>query len=132
MTPTSSRRVSSSNTERILVRALAAGAMIAALACAGTSFAEDAPDATKLWTKHCQSCHGADGKGKTKMGEKLGVRDLTAADVKASLTQAKAVEAIKNGVKDPDDPAKLVMKSYSEKMSAAEIDAVAAHSLAFK
>jgi cytochrome c553 len=132
MTPTSSRRVSSSITDRTVGRALAAGMMIAALACAGTSFAEDAPDAGKLWAKNCQSCHGADGKGKTKMGEKLSVRDLTAADVKAALTQAKAAEAIKNGVKDPKDPAKLVMKSYSEKLSAAEIDALAAHSLTFK
>jgi cytochrome c553 len=132
MTPTSSRRVSSSKTDRTVGRVLAAGFMVAALACAATAFAEDAPDAAKLWTKNCQSCHGADGKGKTKMGEKLSVRDLTAADVKAALTQAKAAEAIKNGVKDPKDPAKLVMKSYSDKLSAAEIDALAAHSLTFK
>lgn len=128
----SSRRASSSSTELAIGRALATGLVGAVLACASPSFAEDAPDTAKLWAKHCQSCHGADGKGKTKMGQKLDVRDLTAADVKSSLTQAKAAEAIKNGVKDPKDESKLVMKSYSEKLSAAEIDALAAHSLTFK
>jgi mono/diheme cytochrome c family protein len=132
MTRISSRRVSNSSTDCTLARVLTAGLIAGALALAGPVQAEDAPDAAKLWTKHCQSCHGPDGKGKTKMGEKLKVRDLTAADVKASLTQAKAAEAIKNGVKDPKDESKLVMKSYSDKLGAAEIDALAAHSLSFK
>ena len=49
--------------------------------------------------------------------------------VKAGLTKAKAVEAIKNGVKHED---KVAMKPYADKLSEAEIDALADHSLAFK
>jgi cytochrome c553 len=111
---------------------VAAATLAAAMLIAGPVRAEDAPDAAKLWSKNCQSCHGPDGKGKTKMGEKLKVRDLTAADVKASLTEAKAVESMKNGVKDPADPSKLVMKSFSDKLSDAEIQALAKHTVALK
>lgn len=111
---------------------LAVGMVAALLTAAAPASAEDAPDAAKLWTKNCQSCHGPDGKGKTKMGEKAHVEDLTAADVKAKLTEAKAAEAIKNGIKEKDDPSKFAMKAYGDKLSAAEIEALAKHSLTFK
>lgn len=125
---TSSRRRSNSNTE---ARGIFAAATLAAVLIAAPALAEDAaPDGAKLWTKHCQSCHGADGKGKTKMGEKLKVRDLTAADVKAGLTEQKVLDSMKNGIKD--DSGKEVMKSFTEKLSDAEMKAVAAHTLAIK
>ena len=40
-----------------------------------------AADAKENWEKHCAKCHGPDGKGKTKMGEKLGIKDYTDAKV---------------------------------------------------
>jgi cytochrome c553 len=105
--------------------------MLAAVLLAAPAVAEDAaPDATKLWTKHCKSCHGADGKGKTPMGEKTKVRDLTAADVKAGLTEQKVLDSMKNGIKD--ESGKEVMKSFAEKMNDAEMKAVAAHTLALQ
>jgi cytochrome c553 len=93
--------------------------------------AAGAVDAGKLWAKNCQTCHGPDGKGKTKAGEKAKVKDLTAADVKAKLTKAKALEAMKNGIKEEGSD-KLAMKSYVEKLSAPEMDALADHALSFK
>ena len=90
-----------------------------------------AADAAALWDKNCASCHGADGKGKTKMGEKLKVRDLTDAAVKAKLTKASVEASMTKGVK-ADDSDKLVMKSYSEKLSADEIKALVDHTLALK
>lgn len=122
----SSRRSNSSSDPGVFVSLAAAVSLLAVLAVPQSAGAQDA---AALWTKNCASCHGADGKGKTKMGEKLKVRDLTSADVKAGLTKAKAVDAMKNGVKAGD---KLVMKSYSDKLSEAEINALADHSLAFK
>jgi cytochrome c6 len=72
-----------------------------------------AEDGAALFKQKCASCHGPDGKGQTKMGEKLGVKDLTAlpagTDVKA---------AIENG-KPPK------MTPYKGKLSDAEIDALA-------
>jgi mono/diheme cytochrome c family protein len=141
MTPTSSRRPSSSPTEKPLagvrtkvLAALAAGS-IASFLVAGAASAADAPagtiDAGKLWTKNCQSCHGPDGKGKTKAGAKAKVKDLTSAEVKGKLDRAKAIEAITKGVKEEGSD-KLAMKSYSEKLSKEEIEALADHSLSFK
>ena len=98
---------------------------------AGTASAADPVDAAKLWSKNCQTCHGADGKGKTKSGEKAKVKDLTAADVKSKLTRAKAIEAIAKGVKEEGSD-KMAMKAYSEKLSTAEIEALADYSMAFK
>jgi len=138
MTFTSSRRVSSSSTECGTVRARAV-AVLAAFAMAGLVFAAPAsaaeavgaPDAAKLWTKNCQSCHGPDGKGKTKAGEKAKVKDLTAPDVKAKLERSKVIAAIKDGVKEEGSD-KMAMKPYAEKLSAAEIETLADHSMAFK
>ena len=52
---------------------LTATLLVAALAQAG--------DAKENFDKSCAKCHGADGQGKTKMGEKLGIKDLTDAKV---------------------------------------------------
>jgi cytochrome c553 len=127
MQPISSRR--RSNIRIDAVRAVALAALLAG--AAAPALAEDAPDAAKLWTKHCQSCHGPDGKGHTKAGEKAKVRDLSAADVKGALTKEKAAEAIRVGVKEKDGD-KLAMKAYADKLSEAEIQALAAHSLSFQ
>lgn len=107
-----------------------AGVLLAGSASAADP-AADAPDAAKLWKKHCQSCHGEDGKGETKAGQKAKVRDLSAADLKAKLTRDKAVAAIRDGVKEEGSD-KMAMKGYSEKLSAAEIEVLADHSMAFK
>jgi cytochrome c553 len=106
-------------------------AAFVALVAVAPAHAADAPDVAKLWSKHCQTCHGADGKGKTKAGEKAKVKDLTAADVKAKLTKQKAIESMKNGIKEKDSD-KMAMKSYSDKLSDAEIEALADYSLTFK
>jgi mono/diheme cytochrome c family protein len=105
-------------------------AALATVFFAGNALAGDV-DVAKLWTKHCQTCHGADGKGKTKSGEKAGVKDLSLAEVKGKLDKAKAVAAIKDGVKEKDSD-KMAMKAYADKLSAEEIDALADHSMSFK
>ena len=114
---------------------IAAGMFVAALAgvalAAGVASAADPVDAAALWAKNCQSCHGADGKGKTKIGEKMKVRDLSSPEVKAKLTKAKALDSMKIGVKEVGTD-KVVMKPYADKLSAAEIEALADYSLAFK
>ena len=49
-----------------------------ALAAAATLRAADVKE---NWEKHCAKCHGPDGKGQTKMGQKLAIKDLTDAKV---------------------------------------------------
>lgn len=88
-----------------------------------------AADAKENWEKSCLKCHGADGKGDTKMGQKLGVRDYTDAKVQADLKDDAAFKAIKEGLKDKDD--KTLMKP-AEGLSDDEIKALVAQVRSFK
>src|SRR5216684_5773009 len=67
-----------------------------------------AADAKALYEKECAKCHGADGKGDTKMGKKLGAKDYTDAKVQAELKDDAAFKSIKEGLKDKED--KTLMK----------------------
>ena len=53
-----------------------------------------AADAKANWDSLCAKCHGEDGKGQTKMGQKLGVKDFTDAKVQADLKDDAAFKAI--------------------------------------
>ena len=87
-----------------------------------------AADAKELWEKNCTKCHGEDGKGKTKMGEKLGMKDYTDAKVQADLKDDQMIKAIKEGVKDGD---KTKMKAFGD-LSDDEVKALVAHIRSFK
>ena len=69
-----------------------------------------AADAKANWDSLCAKCHGEDGKGQTKMGQKLGVKDLTDAKVQADLKDDAAFKTIKEGKKDADG--KTLMKAF--------------------
>jgi len=94
-----------------------------ALVLAGAVSAR-AAEAKELWTKNCAKCHGEDGKGKTKMGEKLGVKDYTDAKVQAEMKDAGMAKAIKDGVKDKDSD-KVKMKAFAD-LSDDEVNALVA------
>jgi mono/diheme cytochrome c family protein len=87
-----------------------------------------AADAKENWAKNCAKCHGEDGKGKTKMGEKVGVKDYTDAKVQADMKDDAMTKAIKEGVKDGD---KTKMKAFSD-LSDDEVKALVAYVRAFK
>jgi cytochrome c553 len=71
-----------------------------------------AADAKAIWEKDCAKCHGDEGKGDKKMGQKLGVKDYSDAKVQAELKDPELVKAIKEGVKDKEDKTK--MKAYPD------------------
>lgn len=89
-----------------------------------------AAEAKELWTKNCAKCHGEDGKGKTKMGEKLGVKDYTDAKVQESLKEDEMAKAIKEGVKEKDSD-KMKMKG-SPDLTDDEVKALVAYVRSFK
>ena len=66
-----------------------------------------AADAKENWDNLCAKCHGAEGKGDTKMGQKLGVKDFTDAKVQADMKDDAATKAIKDGIKDADGKTKM-------------------------
>ena len=80
-----------------------------------------AADVKENWEKSCAKCHGPDGKGKTKMGEKLRVKDYTEAKVQEELKDDKMTKAIKDGVKDGET---TKMKGFGDALSDDEIKAL--------
>lgn len=102
----------------LTITMLAAGALTAAAA-----------DAKENYDKSCAKCHGADGKGQTKMGTKLGAKDYTDAKVQEAMKDDAAFKAIKEGLKDKED--KVLMKP-AEDLSDTDIKALIAYMRAFK
>jgi cytochrome c553 len=88
-----------------------------------------AADAKALYEKDCAKCHGADGKGETKMGKKLGAKDYTDPKVQAELKDDAAFKAIKEGLKDKDG--KVLMKP-AEGTSDDDIKALVAYMRSLK
>ena len=94
-----------------------------------TAFSVRAEDAKAIYDKDCAKCHGADGKGDTKMGKKLGAKDYTDPKVQEEMKDDAAFKAIKEGLKDKDD--KTLMKP-SEGLSDADIKGLVAYMRTFK
>jgi mono/diheme cytochrome c family protein len=88
-----------------------------------------AADVKENWEKHCQKCHGPDGKGQTKMGRQSGVKDYTDPKVQAELQDEKAIKIIKEGVVEKG---KKKMDPYGEKLNDDEIKALVAYIRGFK
>ncbi|HEY5910361.1 MAG TPA: cytochrome c [Verrucomicrobiae bacterium] len=96
---------------------------------AGMAISASAADAKALYEKDCAKCHGADGKGETKMGKKLGAKDYTTAKAQEEMKDEAAVKAIKEGLKDKEG--KVLMKP-AEGTSDEEIKALVAYMRKFK
>ena len=88
-----------------------------------------AGDAKELYDKGCAKCHGKEGKGDTKMGQKNGCKDYSDAKVQDAMKDDAAFKAIKEGVKDKEG--KVLMKP-SEDLSDADIKAIVAYMRTFK
>ena len=95
----------------------------------GGAVAAHAADAKENYEKSCAKCHGPDGKGQTKMGQKLGIKDYTDAAVQAGVTDEKAFKSIKEGLKDKED--KTLMKP-AEGLSDDDIKALVKYVREFK
>ncbi|MBA3913549.1 MAG: cytochrome c [Acidobacteriales bacterium] len=83
-------------------------AAFAVLLCS-SAFGQSTED---LYKAKCASCHGADGKGETTMGKKMGLKDMGSADVQA-MSDADLAAVITNG--------KDKMPSYKGKLTDAQI-----------
>jgi cytochrome c553 len=88
-----------------------------------------AGDVKAVYEKQCVKCHGADGKGDTKMGKKLNVKDYTDAKVQEEMKDDAAFKSIKEGMKDKEG--KTLMKPI-EGSSDDDIKALVAHMRTFK
>jgi cytochrome c oxidase cbb3-type subunit 3 len=89
------------------------------LGCAGQRAL--AVEAKPVFLAQCASCHGVDGKAKTPIGRKLGVKDLTV----SKTTDAEIEKQILEGKKDP--AGKELMPSFKTKLKPEEIQALVAY-----
>jgi mono/diheme cytochrome c family protein len=101
--------------------------VIAAIALAGVT--AYAADGKALYEKDCAKCHGQDGKGQTKMGQKMGAKDYTDAKVQEAMKDDAAIKAVKEGLKDKEG--KTLMKP-TEGWSDEDIKAVVKYMRSFK
>jgi mono/diheme cytochrome c family protein len=98
--------------------------MLAAVLGFTAAISASAADAKENWDNLCAKCHGADGKGQTKIGQKLGVKDFTDAKIQADLKDDAATKALKEGLKDADG--KTLMKPF-DTLTDDEIKALVAY-----
>jgi cytochrome c6 len=103
---------------------IATGAVF--LLAAALSHAAPAAD---NWENNCTKCHGADGKGETKIGKKLNLQDYTDAAVQAKMTDADMTKAITDGVLVDG---KQKMKAFKDVLSTDEIKDLVAYVRKFK
>lgn len=97
------------------------------IACVGIAAASavcSAAPASENWENNCTKCHGADGKGQTKAGKKLNLKDYTDAAVQAKMTDEDMTKAITDGV---SENGKEKMKAYKSELSADEIKDLVAY-----
>lgn len=81
----------------------------------------NAGEVKETFNKKCAMCHGEDGKGQTKMGQKFEIRDYTDIKVQDSMKDEEIFKAIKNGYKQmkpfvtlTDDEIKALVKYTRE------------------
>jgi cytochrome c6 len=114
----------------LTVAALVAAFMGTALQ--GSARAEVDKKTVRTWKAKCSSCHGEDGKGATEQGKKMGVRDMTADAFWKDVTDAKAKDAITNGLKQAKDGKVQEMEPYKDKIKPEDVDALVAYVKTFK
>lgn len=85
--------------------------------------------AKATYAKECAKCHGKEGKGDTKMGQKLECKDYSKAEVWAKFKEEEAIKALKEGLKKDG---KTQMKPFGDKLKDQEIKDLIAYMKKFK
>lgn len=81
------------------------------------------------WENHCTKCHGDDGKGQTKPGKKLDLKDYTDPKVQAGMKDEEMIKTITDGV---FEKGKEKMKAYKDELTPEEIKELVAYVRKFK
>ena len=97
--------------------------MRTALFCIATlaAFSAQADKIERTWQAKCASCHGDDGKGATKKGQEMGIKDMTSAAWQKDMTDEKIQKGIENGVDKTTDGKKQQMDPYKDKLKPEQI-----------
>jgi len=71
--------------------------LILVAACGANESAGSTVDGAQLYAKFCSTCHGVTGKPDPTMIARLGVRDLTSAELRARVTPALVENQVRKG-----------------------------------
>ena len=78
----------------------------------------------RLWKAKCAACHGTDGKGKTSMGGRMGIADMSKAEWQ-KISDLQIRETIKKGVKRNKNGKSQNMTAFTE-LTAEQIESFVA------
>lgn len=78
-----------------------------------------AADARTIFNRQCVSCHGHDGRGRTRKGRQTRARDMTAAEWQDDVSDERLFNSISNG--------RDKMPAFRTKISENDIDALVAY-----
>ena len=87
-------------------------------------YSKDKVDAPGLFAGKCATCHSRDGRARTFHGRILGAQNFTDARWQTNTSDDEIIRAIKTGPK--------AMPAFQKKLSATEIEALAAYVRTFK
>jgi mono/diheme cytochrome c family protein len=103
----------------VAVLSIAAGAPASTFRTAEMPASAIEPNATQLYSKHCASCHGKDGRAKTFKAKFNHARDLTDPLWQDEVSDERLFNSIMNGRKK--------MPSYKKKLSEEQINSLVAY-----
>lgn len=87
-----------------------------------------AASAADNWENSCASCHGADGKGDTRQGKRLKLKDYTDKAALAGMTDEQLIQIVTDGVVVDGKQRK---KGYKDELTSDEIAALVKHVRSF-
>ena len=88
------------------------------------ALAADDAKLVRMWNGKCGSCHGADGKGKTKQGAKMGIGDITDPAWQKEWTDEKIREVAMKGFSRVKNGKQQDMEAMGKEMEPAQLDAM--------
>ena len=78
-----------------------------------------AADAATIYNRRCVSCHGRDGRGRTRKGRQTHARDMTSREWQDDVSDERLFNSINNG--------RGKMPAFHKKISENDIDALVAY-----
>jgi mono/diheme cytochrome c family protein len=103
----------------IFIVATAAGLSLFPVLGGGNTKEAAAADAATIYNRQCVSCHGRDGRGRTRRGRQTHARDMTDASWQDDVSDERLFNSISNG--------RGKMPAFRKKISENNIDALVAY-----